>query len=40
MMSILGVLADIVRPRAALVAENTLLRQQVVVLQRAGHTLT
>jgi hypothetical protein len=33
--SILGVLADIVRPRAALVAENTLLRQQVVVLQRA-----
>jgi hypothetical protein len=33
--SILGVLADIVCPRAALVAENTLLRQQVVVLQRA-----
>ena len=33
--SILGVLGDIVRPRAALVAENTLLRQQVVVLQRA-----
>ena len=33
--SIFGVLADIVRSRAALVAENTLLRQQVVVLQRA-----
>ena len=33
--SVLGMLADIVRPRAALVAENALLRQQVVVLQRA-----
>jgi hypothetical protein len=33
--SILGVFADIVHPRAALVAENILLRQQIVVFQRA-----
>ena len=33
--SVLGVLADIVRPRAALIAEDVLLCQQVVVLRRA-----
>jgi hypothetical protein len=33
--SVLGVLADTVRPRAVLVTENILLRQQLLVLQRA-----